>query len=531
MNEAFGSSILWLKKPWLIALLLSAATFSLFSPAIGYDFINYDDNLYVFENVHVLHGLSWAGLAYGFETIDGASWMPATWFSYMLDTLLYGTKPAGYHLTNIILHSASVGLLFFVLERMTKRTWPAMLVAALFACHPQRLESVAWIAERKDVLSVFFWMLGLLAYMRYAEQPSWRGMAWVAVCLVLGVMAKPMVVSFPLTLFLLDFWPLRRLGGSPAEFRVNAWPLIKEKIPLLMICVAVAMVTIWSQDSKGAILAVHFPWYLKLFRVIENAGFYCKTFFSPTGLAIVYRTEKLDYLNTTLMGLTLLAISTLALVRAWHWPWLAVGWYWFLFTLAPVAGFFRIGEITVADRYSYLPSVGLALAVVYSIAETAAHWRRFRIVLTGWLAGWIFVCALATWADLPRWQNTFTIFESAYRNGGHFIACDQLGSLLYARQEYQQSLVVCNRGLEENPQFASLYNTRGGDYYMLGDLDSALADFNRATAVNPAFLPPYYSRALIHVQRKQFAQAHADIDEYVHYGGRPDPSMLKIPAQ
>jgi len=526
-----GAFILRLEKPWLIALLLAATTFALFSPAIGYDFINYDDNRYVFTNDHVLHGLSWEGLAYGFQTIDGASWNPATWFSLMLDTSLYGTKPAGYHLTNILLHSASAGLLFLALQRMTQRTWPAALVAALFACHPQRLESVAWIAERKDVLSAFFWMLGLLAYLHYASQPGPRRMIWVVVCLVLGVMAKPMVVSFPLVLFLLDFWPLRRLGGSTAELRAKVWPLIREKIPLLTICAAVAVVTVWSQGHKGAIMAVPFPWYLKLCRLIENVSFYCQMLFAPAGLTILYRTEKLDYLRVAFEGLTLVAISILALRQAWRWPWLATGWYWFLFTIAPVAGFFRIGEITVADRYSYLPCVGLGLVVAYSAAAMGAHWPRLRSGLTGVLAGWILFCALATWADLPRWRNTFTVFDSAYRHGGHFIACDQLGSLLYARQQYQQSLVVCNHGVAANPESASLYNMRGANYYMLGDLDSALADFNRAIAIDPGFSDPHYSRALVYVRRKQFAEARADFKEYVHCGGKLDTPAINIPAQ
>jgi tetratricopeptide (TPR) repeat protein len=530
MNEASGSIILWLKKPWSLALLLSVMTFALFSPALRYDFINYDDNLYVFENARVLHGLSWESLVYAWQTIDGASWMPATWLSFMLDTSLYGVRPAGYHLTNIILHAASAGLLFFALQRMTRRVWLAAAVAALFACHPQRSESVAWIAERKDVLSVFFWMLGLLAYARHAEQPGPRRMMWVVVCLLLGVMAKPMVVSFPLVLLLLDFWPLRRLGGSTTALRANAWPLLKEKIPLLLICAAVAVGTIWSQASKGGILPVHFPWYLKLFRVIENIGFYCQKFFAPTELTIVYRIDKLDYLHVALTGLALAGISLLALRQAWRWPWLAVGWFWFLFTLAPVAGVFRIGEITVADRYSYLPSVGLALAVVFATAEMTSRWPRFRSGLAGALAGLMLFLALATWADLPRWRNTFTIFESAYRNGAHFIACDQLGSLLYARQEFQQSIVVCNRGLADNPEFASLYNTRGGDYYGLGDLDHALADFNRAIELNPAFSPTYYGRAMIHVQRQQFAEARADVEAYHRAGGQLDTSALNIPA-
>lgn len=531
MNECFSPLNIWLKKIWLIALLLSGATFILLSPTIGYDFINYDDNLYVFENPQVLQGLSWAGLLYGFQTIDGISWTPLTWLSYMLDTSLFGAQPAGYHLTNILLHSINVGLLFIVLQRMTQKIWPALLAAALFAFHPQHLESVVWIAERKDVLSMFFWILGLFAYLHYSQNPGARRMIWVILCLICGVMAKPMVVTFPLVLLLLDFWPLRRLGGSIVELRIRARPLLLEKIPLAIICAAAAAATIWSQGSKGAIITVHIPWYLKIFQVIDNIGFYIRKFFVPDNLALLYRPENLDYLSVLATGLFCLAISILVLRRAGCWPWLTVGWYWFLFTLAPVIGIFRIGDIAVADRYNYLPSIGLAVAVAYSVEAFAAHWPRIRSGLMGAMAGWVCLCALTVWADLPRWQNTYTVFLNAYRNSGHFIACDQLGSLLYTRQEYRQSLVVCNRGLEQNPQYASLYNTRGGDYYMLNDFDNALADFNRAIESKPTFSPPYYSRALIHIQRKQFTEAQADFTAYLQYGGQTNASKFNSTAQ
>jgi len=264
------------------ALLLSAATFLLFSPAIGYDFIHYDDNLYVYENDHVRQGLSWSGLAYAFQTIDGVSWMPATWISFMLDTSLYGQRPTGNHFTNILLHAASAGLLFYVLQRMTRRFWPSMLVAALFAFHPQRTESVVWISERKDVLSLFFCLLGLLAYTRHVEKPNRHSMALVAACLALGLMAKPMVVSFPVVLLLLDFWPLQRAGNSWTELRAKAWPLIKEKIPLFVIAVAAMVATVWSQGNKGGLTTAHFAWYLKLSRVTEDISFYCKSFLTQT---------------------------------------------------------------------------------------------------------------------------------------------------------------------------------------------------------------------------------------------------------
>ncbi len=526
VNKPSGRIFSQSNQPWLIACLLAAATFAMFSPAIGFDFLNYDDNLYAYQNPHVLGGISADGLAYAFRTIEGSSWMPATWISYLLDVSVWGAKPAGFHLTNLLLHSASVGLLFDVIRRMTKETWAAAIIAAIFAIHPQRAESVVWIAERKDVLSVFFWLLALLAYARHAENPSRRSFGLVTGLFILAVMSKPMVVSFPLVLLLLDFWPLQRLGGTAAEIRAKVWPLLREKIPLVLICLAIAAVTLWTQQQTHGILAAHFAWHEKLFRVVENIGFYLRMFFAPLGMSILYRPEPLNYLALTLLGLVLAAVSGLA-VRHWrHWPWLGVGWFWFLFTLAPVAGFIPIGYTNVADRYSYLPAVGLAVAVVFSAAEILKRRPRARVGIVAGLAVWMYFCAVITWVDLPRWRNTFTVFESAYRKSGHFIACDQLGSLLYSRQQYHASLVVCSRGLADNPQFASLYNTRGGNYFMLGDLDHALADFNQSIVVNPSFLPAYYSRALVHQRRNEFAQAEADARDYARYGGTLDISAF-----
>ena len=529
MSQPDGLFVSSCKKPWVIALLLSVVTFALFSPAIGYDFINYDDNLYVYENAHVQHGLTWEGVKYAFHTIDGANWMPVTWISYMLDTSLYGIKPAGYHLTNIILHAASVGFLFLGLQRMTKLLWPAAAIAAIFAFHPQRLESVVWVAERKDVLSVCFWMLGLLAYARYAEQPGPRRMIWVVACLLLGLLAKPIVISFPFVLLLLDLWPLQRAGSSPAELRTRIWPLIREKIPLFLVCMVIASITIWAQGAKGGILHVQSPWHQKMLQVFQNVGFYCQTFFAPTGLAIIYRVVKPEYLYAGGVGLGLLAVSAVSLWRAWRWPWLAVGWFWFLFTIAPVAGIIHLEDISVADRYSYLPCVGLAMAVVFSLRQAVELWPRLSFGLTGALAAGILFCALGTWADFPRWRNTFTIFESAYRNGAHFIACDQFGSQLYTLGQFQAAIVVCNRGLEDNPNFASLYNTRGGSYLALGDLDRALPDFDRSIELSPTFSAAYFCRATLYARRKEFAKARADIEAYHKAGGTMDASQLNIP--
>ncbi len=531
VNKSSGRIFSQLSQSWLIACLLAAAIFALFAPVIGFDFLNYDDNLYVYQNPHVLGGFSTDGLTYAFRTLEGSSWMPVTWISYMLDASVFGASPAGFHLTNLLLHSANVVLLFCLLQRLTKKTWAAVIIAAIFAIHPQRAESVVWIAERKDVLCVFFWLLALLAYARHVENPSRGRFGLVTGIFILAVMSKPMVVSFPLVLLLIDFWPLGRLGGTAAQMRAQFWPLLREKIPLLLICLATAAITLWAQQQTHGILATHVAWHEKLFRILENTSFYIRMFFSPSGMSILYRPEPLNYLALTCLGLALIAFSGLAALRWRSWPWLGVGWFWFLLTLAPVAGFIPIGYTNVADRYSYLPSIGLAVAVFFLAAEIFKNWPRARSGIAVVFAGWILFCALATWADLPRWRNTFSIFESAYRHGAHFIACDQLGSQLYSRQEYQASLAVCSRGLADNPQFASLYNTRGGSYFMLGDLDSALADFNQSIAVNPSFLPAYYSRALVHQRRQEFAQAEADARDYARYGGKLDVSTFISPQK
>lgn len=528
MNQP-ASLASFLKMPWLVALLLATAVGTLFSAALNFGFVNYDDNLYVTENHHVLGGLSMDGLTYAMRSVEGGAWMPLTWLSLMLDASLFGTKPWGFHLTSILLHALNTGLLYMVLWRMTGRSWAALAVAAVFGLHPLRQESVVWIAERKDVLSVFFWMLALLAYLHHAAQPSARRMAWVAFWLVLGAMAKPMVMTFPFVLLLLDFWPLKRAKYFGWKFQ-SYWPLIREKIPLLLVCLVLAVLTVQLQGGHGGISQEQLTWPLRLARVVENIGFYCRMFFAPSGMAIIYAEEPLKAWHVAAVGVLLAAVSLIAVWRAARWPWLVVGWFWFLITLLPVSGIVRLGEITVADRYSYLPSVGLALMLVFSLVEISSRQPRFRSLVAGALVAWIGMLALATWADLPRWRDTLTLFAGAYRNGAHFIACDQVAAELYARGDYAAALMVCERGILANPRFASLYNTRAGCRFVAGDLDAALADFDRAIAIKPAFSAPYYGRALIYVRRGDLVAARRDAEEYVRLGGTLNVAGLGIPA-
>ncbi|HEV2691771.1 MAG TPA: tetratricopeptide repeat protein, partial [Verrucomicrobiae bacterium] len=354
-------------------------------------------------------------------------------------------------------------------------------------------------------------------------------MLLVALCLIFGLMSKPMVVSFPFVLLLLDFWPLRRWTDASTGWWQKLWPLLREKIPLAVICLGIMVLTVWSQGGRGGIKAeaVHFPWYLKLFRVDENVWFYAHTFFSPAGLSLLYRTYPLDYLHVLTVGMLLLLVTGAVVYRARRQPWLAVGWFWFLLTLAPVAGIIRIGETTVADRYSYLPSAGLAIMVIYAAGAAIAYWPRLRTGVAVVIASWLMVLVLTTWADLPDWRNNYTIFDNAYRHGAHIVACDRLASELYQRKEYQRAIAVCDRGLAEYSNLAPMYQTRGASWLYLGDLDRALADFNRAIELNPTYSEPYFGRAVIHGQRKEYADAQADIQKYHQFGGNLDTSAVK----
>lgn len=498
-------------RPQKVAILFGLLTFCLFSPALRCGFVDYDDGIYVVENGQVLKGLTGEGFGYAMHSIDGGSWMPLTWLSHMLDTTLFGLRPAGHHFTNILLHATSSGLLLLVLQRMAGRWWLSMIVAALFAWHPLRTESVVWVAERKDVLSTLFWMLGLLAYARYAEKPGIPRYLWVAACLVLGLMAKPMLVTFPLALLLLDFWPLQRMGFQRSEFKVQFWRRLREKIPLLLLAAAICGLTLWSQRRIGAMDKREIPVVKRLSQIVSNYAFYVEKSFWPTERTVVYPETQPSPARTAVASLLLALVSTLALWRLFKWPWLAVGWFWFLGTMVPVCGIVPVGMTPVADRYSYLPTIGLALAVVGSIGEilkARPHLQRASFFGAGLVA---LGCAGLTCTDIGRWKNSETLFAAAAETAPHKVAYNNLAFCLIKRGEYARAIEACARAIELAPNYGATFGNRSLAYASLGDYEQAKRDYDEAVRLGSRPIQPM--RRLRQLTGQTFEQPASDDPE------------------
>lgn len=541
------------KTAWL-AVLLAGITFALFAPAIRYDYVDYDDGVYVYANQHVLRGLSLDGVRYAFTSIKGGSWMPLTWLSHMLDISMFGASPEGPHLMNVLLHSLSASVLLLALQRLTGRVWPSLLVAALFALHPLRNESVVWVAERKDVLSVLLCNLGLLAYGRYVRTPIWKRFASVVSWFALGLLAKPMLVSFPFVLLLLDFWPLNRLGHDRTSFCRSLWPCIREKIPLFILSIVFCGVTLWSQDEIGAVSHKEFSVLTHAAQVVGNYAFYLEKFFAPAQLTILYPSKSPESLTTTALALALLVATGFIFWRTFHQPWLVTGWLWFLGTLVPVIGLVRIGHITVADRYSYLPSIGLGIMVVWSISELAQTrvWARRAAVAVGIFT--VLLCAQRTRADLPRWRNSLTLFGSALAVAPHAVLHNNIGVYYLDRQQFGNAIEPLSRAIEMDPNYLKAilnratayqklgrdaeakadydrlarieprtpegFNNRGDLLMELGRLDEAINDFSAAIQLSPHAANSYNNRASARLMKGEFTQALADCAKAIELNPR-----------
>jgi tetratricopeptide (TPR) repeat protein len=398
----------------VLCVLLAAVTMSLYSPVIGYSFVVFDDRDYVTANPYVHAGLTWTTVKWASTSTDAANWHPLTWLSHALDYQLFGLNPAGHHLDSALIHALNVVLLFLLLRWVTRRVGPSLLVAALFALHPINVESVAWVAERKNVLSTFFFFLAIGAYVRYAKRPHWRRYLLVAALFAVGLMAKPMVITLPFVLLLLDYWPLNR---TP---RVRLSWLVLEKVPLLLLSAASAWITLKAQ--RNAVRAFEeFPLALRIENAVVAYGLYLWKILWPARLAFYpHPVIALPAWQWILSGLILIALTALVL-RFRRKRYLLVGWCWFLGTLIPVIGLVQVGEASMADRYAYIPLIGIFVMIVWSLGdwadakEVSNVWRVIPALCVLAALGFVTSRQMSYWAsEYDLWSHTLAVAENPF---------------------------------------------------------------------------------------------------------------------
>jgi len=468
----------------LIAVLLAAGVLVVYGQVGGFGFIRYDDELYVTANRHVQKGLGIEGIPWAFTSFEAGNWHPLTWLSLMLDHDLYGLNAGGYHWTNVILHLAAGLILFGALSGMTGSPWRSALAAGLFLVHPLHVESVAWVAERKDVLSGLFWMLGLWGYWRYAERPGWGRYGWVALFFVLGLMSKPMAVTLPLVLLLLDYWPLGRMG------RVPLGRLVLEKVPLLVLSAASSVVTFIAQQQGEAVATLKsLPFADRLANALVSYVAYLAKAVWPADLAVFYPHPGIWPLwQIALAVAVLVAISVLAWRLRRSSPYLIVGWLWFLGTLVPVIGLVQVGDQAMADRYTYLPLVGLGIMAAWGGAEAVERRPRRRVPTA---ALWTAVLVALLWVghrQVQTWRDGLTLFgHDLAVTSGNYLAHNNLGVALMDRGDYPSAERHFLEALRIRPGLADARNNLGILRTLQGKNGEAALHFREVIRIRPDY--------------------------------------------
>ena len=460
---------------WLAAVL-AVVTLVLFWPAAHFDYINFDDYLYVSENPMVTAGLTWAGVQQAFTTIHEQWWLPLLWLSYMADIAVFGAGPHGHHLVNILLHAVNTVLLFGVLFRMTGSRWRSAFVATLFAWHPTRVEAVAWIAARKDVLSGLFFMLALLAYGRHAARPAARRIGLVAGLMLAGLMTKAILIILPPVLLLLDFWPLRR---APKPWGAGAWtawkPLLREKA-LLILLAAVFMGINLTTHTTGRGVGATVSLGARLGLIAPNYLDYLGKIVAPVRLSCYYcENDVVSWPLTAVALLGLGAVTWLVLKQADQRPYWLTGWLWFLVALLPVIRGVRLGMAQYADRWLYLPMIGLAIALAWTLAEGGARPMLRRAIL-GACGIVLALCLIRSHAQLPHWENSFTLFRrAAYLAPASHFTRNSLGLALMDRGQYAEALHHFEVAIELWPVHADYLSNKGVALFKMGRTEESRA--------------------------------------------------------
>jgi Tfp pilus assembly protein PilF len=545
-----------MRREFLIGVFLVAITLIVFWQVNGHDFIAFDDPEYVIDNPMVRAGLTPQGIGWAFSTFFAANWHPLTWLSHMLDSELYGMNPGRHHLTSLLFHLLNGLLLFLLLEKMTKALWRSAVVAALFAIHPLHVESVAWIAERKDVLSTCFWMLTMWAYFRYTENPGRTSYLVTLILYVLGLMAKPMLVTLPFVLILLDFWPLGRwtraeLVHEPGRQGGRVASLLWEKAPFVLLAALSSTVTLIAQWQGGAVSPAEIvPLGVRFWNALVAYLLYLVNMVWPVGLAVFYPHpgRSLPVWLVLLAAVVLVGITLGVLRTRRGQPYLVTGWFWYLGTLLPVIGLIQVGEQAMADRYSYIPLIGPFLMISWGVPALAARWRTPRILLPLVTAATLSVLLFLAWGQARHWQDSLTLFThtlSVTRNNSrihnnlanvlvrqgkieaaitHYKealaiqpkypeAHSNLGAALVSRGRVEEGIGHYREALRLDPDLAEVHNNLGVALADQGKSEEALSHYLKAIELRPDYAEAHNNLGNILADRGKFAEAIARFQE------------------
>jgi tetratricopeptide (TPR) repeat protein len=487
------------KNFYIICLFLVVATLAVYWQVLDNDFVNYDDDEYVTENTHVNKGVTFDSLTWAFTSSHASNWHPLTWVSHMIDCQLYGLNPRGHHLTSLLFHVANTLLLLLILVRMTGALWQSSFVVALFALHPLHVESVAWVAERKDVLSMFFMMLTLWAYIFYVKKGGVRRYLLVVLFFILGLMSKPMLVTLPFILLMLDFWPLGRfclvhdtrnvVTGQHTDERPNVFRLVWEKVPFFALAVASSVVTFIVQERGGAVKLLEM--YSIQTRIINALVAYIEYIVNmiwPVKLAVLYPHpgNSLPLWKGVVAGLALVLITILVIRKARKIPYITVGWFWYAVTLIPVIGIVQVGSQAMADRYTYITLIGLFVIIAWGANDLLSKWL-YRKICLGTLAAVILpVLIVLTWKQVQYWENGITLYKHTLKHtSNNYVIHNNLGIALREQDRTEEAVEHYLQALRSNPDYADVHNNLGLAYGELGKYKEAIESCKQAIRINP----------------------------------------------
>lgn len=455
----------------------------------GYSFVNLDDESYVHGNPQVLRGLTWESVSWAFTTFHAANWHPLTWLSHMLDVELFGRDPGWHHRMNLVFHLINTELLLILLLRMTGNLWPSVFVAALFGVHPLHVESVVWIAERKDVLSTSFFLLTLLAYSYYAKHPGKKSYLCAILLFILGLLCKPMLVTLPAILLLLDWWPLDRVPQTRIKY------LLAEKVPFISLSIISCAVTYMAQSRGGMVQSLeHIPLTMRLLNASVSYAAYLGKAIWPSSLSVFYphpATIHTDIALWKILGSAglLVGISILVFRQKSRRPYLAAGWLWYSITLLPVIGLIQVGGHALADRYTYIPLMGIFIAAAWGIHGALEGWRyRSSVLWTGGIAG-VLALSLVTWAQVGYWKNSITLFSRSLAvTEANWVAMSSLGLEYVESGRVDEGIAFLDEVVRIRPTDFMAWNNLGLAYSKIGQLELAVRCYQKSLSIKPDYI-------------------------------------------